>query len=1322
MSKTIVLLKTAIGHCRMALLMVFFLHKVAAWAVTQFYDAEQLSSNLITSLCQDRQGYIWIGTEYGLNKFDGIHFTQYYNDDSNPRSLSDDVIRCMLTDRDGVLWVVCNRAVQRYDRSTDGFETVAFEGWPTANVNDILQTPDGHIWLLTAASGVFEVDTDSLKALPVATINKHVDTKDKANNMYLDHQGRLWISYQGTGLQMIDLKAGKSHYYEDQLLPDNRAVDMLEDDRQRFTVLTYTDVLQLNEQTQQLESVASYPRNAVHRLYKNSTGELFVGTTGSGLWRVDPLQRGVTPVTVGSKASFQTSKVHAMLEDRNGNLWVGCFQRGLFFTSRKPSSFRFMSLSQMEHNNGNVLRSVFADSHHRVYVCQEKGGITEIDHEGHALHHWMGDRTVMTVSQRPDGKLWAGTYRNGLFIVDPETGREEAMPLTAKQRINGLAYDRQGNLYTAVFFDGLRSYTPDGRTERTLGKGNLELHNRYPNTLFTDRSGRIWIGHYYGIDVYDPATDRMVDVGVPETLRPAIVYAIGQSPDGCVWVGSDKGLFRFSSAGQWKRFTTHEGLPNNIISSFVMAKDGTVWVSTYRGLAQIEPDGRITSYYRGNGLQEWSYVRGISAHSTSGEVIFGNQNGITYFVPEKIVKDDFANGITLTAMRLGDVDVNTTTLSDGKPVITTALDEADRITVSYHDNTFSLRFSPMDYRDAQNVHYEFRFADETADQWYQTESGRSEIYFSHLAAGTHRLIVRACDNGVYSPEKIITIQVTPPWYRSWGAYVFYLLVVIGIVALWWRNYWNRRQAETNEEKIKFFVDISHELRSPLTLIKSPLDQLLRTSHDPVQTRALRNIERNTSRLLTLTNQILSIRKIEKGQMQLHFAETRLGDFVGDICHDYDYQAEKRQLHLSFNNQAGDLSVWIDRDNFDKVVTNLIGNAMKYVPDGGKIDVIVRPTGYAHVELVVRDDGPGIDEAQLRKVFDRFYQTSARPAVGQMSYGIGLNLTQKIVTLHRGTVTARNRTDSHGSEFIVRLPLGSNHLPQEQLVDSDYYAASAAQEERQVLATDADRPRRVRKKTTFHVAVVDDDEEIRRFLQTELGESYHVHTYPDGQKALEGIVDSVPDLVISDVMMPVMNGFDLLHRIKNNTKTSHIPVILLTTKTEHESRVEGLEQGADAYIDKPFNLEELEARMAGLIANRQRMRGKFSGTQEQEDVVRKVELKGNDQQLMERIMKTVNERLSDEDFNVEALADEVGLSRVQLHRRMKEITGITVGEFIRNLRLQQAARLLEKGDITVAQVTYAVGFANPTHFSAAFKKHFGVTPSEYITKHQSKKDL
>ncbi|MCR5711542.1 MAG: response regulator [Prevotella sp.] len=1307
---------------------LLFLLLATLWALTisasRLYMEGELSSNLVTSLCQDQQGYIWIGTEYGLNKFDGVHFTHYYHDDANTHSLSDDIIRLLMTDRDGTVWIVSNSGVQRYNRMSDSFESLLFYGSTQANINDIIQTADGKIWLLSAQNGIFEVNSDEMKANPVEYINRQMQKKEEGDNMYIDSKNRLWLGYRMSGLQMIDLKTGKMRYYDEQQLNARRPCDIIEDPQHRLTITTYSEVMQLNERTMQFESVISYPRSSVFYIYKTPKQQYFIGTMGNGLWQVDFTKRTVSTVDIQLEEQKKqaVNKVRAFLEDRNGNRWIGWFQKGLLFVPSRTDAFHFLGLGQMETDNGNNLRAVFADKNNHVYICQEQGGITSINHEGKTLSHWMGNHTVMTMYDDQHGTFWVGTFRNGLFKIDPQTGKETWISSTGTQRIGCITQDQQGNIYTASFNDGLHSYTPDGMTERVLGKGNLNLHNKYLNTLFTDKDGRIWIGHYYGIDVYDPKTDRLADIPIDSMLRPAIVYVIRQSPDGSIWVGSNKGLFQYHKEGQWKRFTSKNGLPNDIVCGLVITPDGTIWASTYRGLAQIETNGTFTRYYRGSGLREWSYLRGVFAHSALGEVIMGHQGGITYFTPKDIGKDQFEQGIALTGMRLANTDVNGTMLSGGKHIVTQSLETTTDITISYEDNTFSLRFSSMDFRDAQNVHYEYRFSDEPKELWHQTASGVSEIFFTHLAVGTHHLQVRAYDNGVYSPVKELTIHVTPPWYRSWVAYLFYLLLLATFAVLWWRYYWNKRQAETNEEKIKFFVDISHELRSPLTLIKSPLDKLLKSGHDAETTRALRNMENNTNRLLNLVNQILSIRKIEKGQMKLHFADTPLADFVENICHDYDYLVEKRNITMTFTNEADDMKVWIDCDNFDKIVANLINNAIKYVPDNGHVDVILSKSDNQQALLTVRDDGPGIDEAQLKKIFDRFYQTAARPVTGQMSYGIGLNLAQKLAMLHGGSITARNRSDQQGSEFIVSLPLGNSHLPKNQLVDVHYFDKQEPVETKTPQMTDENKPRKViRRKTTYRIAVVDDDQEIRNFLQTELGESYHVTTYSAGKTALEGIIDEVPDLVISDVVMPEMDGIELLKRLKGNTQTSHIPVILLTTKTEHAARIEGLTEGADAYVDKPFNMEELETRIAGLIANRIKVRSKFTVLQEQEDTVRKIELKGNDAELMERIMKAINENISDSDFNVEALADIVGLSRVQLHRRMKELTGITVGEFIRNLRLQQAAKLFESGDVNVSQVTYAVGFANPNNFTAAFKRHFGVTPTAYIAKHQGRKD-
>ena len=1290
-------------------LMVFVYTMMAQ--TSRSYNTESLSSNLITGICQDQRGYLWIGTEYGLNKFDGVHFTQYYHDETDTRSLHSDHVRRQLIDKSGALWIVTPGGVQRYNPVRNDFEAVDFGDSPV-DITDILQIPSGKFWLLNSQHGVFELDPATMKAQPVSPICKALGDQS-FGAMYLDAKQRLWLISSNVGIVEFDTKSKQTHTYGEAELGTKNITGLFEKDGHLF-VVSRKAVSLLNEQSLQFESVIPIPPTImVRRVYQNSDHRFIVGSYGQGAYMIDFEHRQLQPLF----PQYASQKVYAYFEDYSHNVWLGCFQEGLYYLSLRAQPFNYLSLSKTAFNNNGLLTTAYSDSQGRLFIGQERNGIVETSSTGGTGQRWLDGHTVISVYDDHQGHLWVGTYAEGAFRITPAT--REVLPIHGLEgcRVKRITADHQGNIYMAILNGTLRSFTSDGLKERTLCKGKLELRNRYLNTLMTDSEGLIWIGHYQGVDVYDPKGDRLIDLPLDTLMQPATTYAIAEAEKGIIFFGTNRGLFSYhKKTHKWKRYTVKDGLPNDIVCGIVVSKNGIIWLSTYRGLSCMDTQKEtFVNYYRGNGLEDFCYQRGIYGGSSYGMVYFGNDHGLTWFSPDNITRQEFLHGLTLTGILLNNQQMNATMLSGGHQISDLPLEDTKDITLSYVDNTFTLQFSSMDFREPQNVYYEYRFTDDPSDLWHRTPTGDSEITITHLGYGKNVLQVRACDNGVYSPIKTLTIRITPPWYRSWWVYCLYVLVLFGITALLLLYYKHRQEAQTNEEKIRFFVDISHELRSPLTLIKSPLDSLLKKDFDVTTQRALRNMQRNTERLLLLVNQILSLRKIERGQTSLHYTPTVMAPFIRDLCHTFDLETERRHIDLQLHSTDEGLEAWIDREHFDKVVVNLIGNAMKYVKDGGHIDVCLSSKD-SHFLFSVKDNGPGIDEEYLKKVFDRFFQTSVRPSGGQMGYGIGLNLSYQLVKMHGGTIVAHRRTDGPGSEFLVTIPMGNTHLPKDSISNERYVSPQTKETEPVAVITEEAKTRRTRRKTNFNIIVADDNQDIREFLLTELGESYHISAYPDGKQALEAIADEVPDLVISDVIMPEMDGFTLLHRIKNSTKTSHIPVILLTSKTEHQSRLEGLEEGADAYIDKPFNMEELEARIAGLIANRNRMKGKFSGVQEQDGIVRQIELKGNNEQLMEKIMEVVNARLTEENFNVEALADAVGLSRVQLHRRVKELTGITVGEFIRNLRMQQAAKLLEKGDVTIAQVTYAIGMANPTHFTAAFKKYFGITPTEYMNKH------
>jgi signal transduction histidine kinase/DNA-binding response OmpR family regulator len=560
--------------------------------------------------------------------------------------------------------------------------------------------------------------------------------------------------------------------------------------------------------------------------------------------------------------------------------------------------------------------------------------------------------------------------------------------------------------------------------------------------------------------------------------------------------------------------------------------------------------------------------------------------------------------------------------------------------------------------------------------------------------------VRAYASGFYTDTQTYYIVVRAPWYRSVWAYLIYILVglVVLVILVW--TYTRRRRQELEEEKMKFLINATHDIRSPLTLIMSPLHKLLRREQiDPEVKAELKTIEHNAQRVQNLVNQILDIRKIDKQQMKLQCQETDMVQYVGNCLKSYESLARERDMRLMYVPDVDKLNVWLDRNAFDKVVDNLLSNAFKYTYDGGEIVVRVGEGPEHTAQLQVADTGMGI-HGDVRRIFDRFYQGSTSHSLHIEGTGIGLNLCKMMVEMHHGTIEAANRQDTQGSIFTVRLPLGNEHLTKEELIERSQETVD----------------RKQKAQSNYRVMIVDDDVEIGNYIQHELGAYYHITSVTSGREAMRLLLGAEDkrqyDLVVSDVMMPEMDGFTMLRMIKTNMNLSHIPVVMLTSKADVANRLEGLEKGADAYLAKPFDMDELHVVINNLINKTLRLRGKYSGSQQQKHRVVETNVKGNDEALMERIMKVVNEHLSDSNFNVETMTKEVGISRAQLHRKMKEMTGLSVSEFVRNIRLEQAVRLLKEQKINVTQVAYTVGFSNLAHFSTVFRKQFGVSPSEY----------
>ena len=694
------------------------------------------------------------------------------------------------------------------------------------------------------------------------------------------------------------------------------------------------------------------------------------------------------------------------------------------------------------------------------------------------------------------------------------------------------------------------------------------------------------------------------------------------------------------------------------------------------------------SFEKGNGLLTKEYLAGVVGSTSDGVICYGNSEGLTYFRPSQVKNyDEKTSAIYLSGVLL-----------DGKmaPFI------GDNLSVPSDFKSIVLSFSQLDYQSVGNIVFQYRI---NGGKWISNAAGDNSFNFTGLSYGHYRIEVRTYCNGKYSIyNKVINLDVLAPWYLTVWAKLIYLILVLGFMAAVIFIYLHKKKRDLEEAKMQFLINATHDIRSPLTLIMEPLKKLkerlgnAEEYHEDIDT-----MDRNAQRLLTLVNQILDKRRLDKHQMKLSCRETNLVEFSRGLVSLFTYNANLRGINIRLEMPETPVNAWIDRNKLDKAIANLLSNAFKYTPNGGEIIFRIEKQD-KKVLLYVIDSGKGLGKNDDAKtLFERFYQGKNSADMHLGGSGIGLNLCRSIVRLHGGDVYAHNREDGKsGACFIIELPLGKEHLKNNQI-----YSDNGKTKKKQ---------QRDAASRNCKILLVDDDIEICRYLKSELSDWYRFVICNNGKEALNQLFSDDFDLVISDVVMPEMDGITLLKNIKGNANISHVPVIMLTSKSEISDRLEGIKLGADAYLAKPFSLEELHLTIDNLIDNVRRLKGKFSGALKQDDKVEKIEVKGNDEELMERIMKVVNENMSDSDFNVEKMCDEVGVSRTQLHRKLKEMTGVPTSEFLRNIRLNEAARLIREHKINITQVSYMVGFANNSHFSTAFKKYFGMSPTEYAAKY------
>ena len=1330
---------------RKVLTTILFILCHSVWAQTGIlFDADkQLSSSFTNQVYRDHDGFIWVATRNGLNRYDGYQFHIIKKENEGKNGMASNYVNCIGQDKNGLFYLGMYGAFQTYDGSVfHDVEVKALDGTVVpCYMTCFLFRKNGDILAGTSGHGLLKM-VDSQHAQQQNGVLKNIET---VNALAEDSRENVWMITNDQGLIEYDGKAIRKHFDTDEMRSAMRQLCIGKDGK-LYVGTSNHGVFVRSANGGEFKHLDVTGHRHVSALYTSTDGRLMIGFDGLGMSVYDPSTGHLEENPYYNReVDLSKSKVYSIVEDARGNVWLGLLQKGIYMQPKTTSEFHYLGykLGTRNHIGQACVISTIIDSKGRLWIGTDKDGIYCLDHQQNLLKHFKEGypSSVMSMAEDASGRIWLGSYGEGFGYIDADLRAFHKYPKYQSGSAFSIQPVKNGDLWIATMGQGLlhinaagnllRAYTTQ---EKAATDRNVNcIVNDYISHLSISSDGkRIYAATTLGVCCLDIEKDSWTNTFGQNSLNYGKPARIVKEYDGQLWIGTNDGLFCYDlKKKDLHLYTTEKGLADNGIASIERDKEGKLWIATDHGLCCHDPHTGLTqNYFMDDGLQSNEFSDGASCTIFREDrtlMAFGGVGGITWFHPERIQQAKWDAKVRLVTFIVNQQPINSTSTSGHYQICDTTIIAADRFQLSHRDNTFAIQFSTLTYDNPEHITYSYSI---NGESYIRLQPGVNEITFTHLPPGTYRFRVKAERNNIETPDKEFTVIIHSPWYRSAWAYCLYLLILALVAG---QLFINRRRKEQNrlrlqehihaeqmgEAKLRFFMNISHEVRTPMTLIITPLLSLMKQDNDPQRRHVYVTIKRNAERILHLINQMMDLRKIDKGMMQMRMQDTDLINFVQDIHGLFKQQADAKQITLGYEHDTDELRVWIDRQNFDKVIVNILSNAFKFTPAGGHIDIRVTHD-QQHASIVISDDGEQIPEDKLDRIFERFYQTPSHTNDRYTGTGIGLDLTRSLVELHHGTIKARNL--EKGCEFIVSIPLGHAHLKPEEIIEQKDEEISAptfmdiVEEEEDMAPAELTKEQPNERPV---IVIAEDDDEIRDYLEKELSEDYDVRSCTNGRDALAEVYRSRPNLIISDVMMPEMDGNTLCSRLKLNPQTNHLPVILLTAKNRDEDKLEGLETGADAYIVKPFNMDILRRTIVNLINARRILRQKFGQTERLEEQVDEVKMKSPDEKLLERIMSTVNKHLNNSDLSVDMIAEEVGISRVHLHRKMKELTGQTPHDFIRTLRLKQAAHLLATQNMNITEVVYACGFSNAASFSTMFKNVYGMAPRDYMKEHYKK---
>ncbi len=1298
-----------------------------------------LSENTVQAILQDRQGFLWFGTKDGLNRFDGKEYRIFRNNPRNPGSIGNNFVRSIFEDTDGKLWIGTDNRIFIYNPVTEYFSSFEVKTAAGVSINSavtaICAENENIIWIGTMTQGAFCYTKDSGK---LEQFTEDDDFNSLKSNLvwriYKDLSETIWIGTRG-GLSRFNRETRNFQKYTPagslNVAGDNEILSIHEDADGELWLGTWSGGLfKMDKQTQtftnffdknkapyisKIRAISGYEKNSL--LIGSDDGLYLKEKTTGAVQRVDD---------PGDPSSLSDQNVYSIYNDREGGIWIGTYFGGVNYLSANRNTIEhYYPGCSDSYLSGKAVSQFCEDEKGNLWIATEDGGLNYFDVQKKQFRKIKPQKTGNGLSYHNlhslvlDGdNLWIGTFSSGIDVLNVKTNafRNYRFDSNNKNSIDDNCVFSIYKKKNSDIFVG----TPFGLSRFNRADNNFERIAEVRSFVYDmqeDSHGLFWVTTYGdGVFQYNPVTKQwknyLHDDKSTKSLNFNKVIDVFVDDKQRLWFATEgRGICKYNY--ETDDFTTIDestGLPNNVAYGILDDKYGNIWVSTNMGITKINPETlEMKTYTKEDGLQSNQFNYRSSYKARNGMFYFGGINGFNAFHPDNLRENNYIPPVVISAFELIDKE----NPFEPDSLLKTAINRDKKITLKYNQASFRIGFVSMSYQAVEKNQYSCIM--EGLEEKWRSVGNQNSLIFSNLEPGEYTFRVKGSNNdGVWNETgDFLQIEILPPFWKSNVALMFYgLLFLSGLflgIRIIVRNSQKRHKQKIEEikiekekelynSKISFFTNIAHEIRTPVSLIKAPLENIVNSTQCPPEAKEnLQVIERNTEKLLVLVNQLLDFRKIEENQYRMSFVHTNVNDLLNDIYMSFKATGSKNNIELMLFLPSKKVVANIDKDALNKVMSNLLSNALKFASQ--KIEIRLSENKKAGIiEIRVTDDGPGIEKEMQEKVFEPFFQiTNSETQAKTNGTGIGLSLARQLVDRHSGKIFIDDKSEN--CCFVVQIPTNLPVSPEELVIEDEPAAAVKTVHQSQ------------HHPDKMYLLVVEDNEELQNFIEKNLNKDFNVFVANNGEEAMKILEESTVDLVVSDIVMPGIDGLELTRLIKQNEQYSHIPVILLSAKTNISTKIEGLEYGADIYIEKPFSLVYLKAQISSLIENRMRVLDKFSKS----PFISYGTIANNkrDEDFIQRINSEIEKNILDVDFSIEKLAHNLSMSRSNLQRKIKGISGMAPNDYIRVYRLKKAADLMMKEDYRINEICYIVGFNSGSYFAKCFQKQFGVLPKDFV---------